>query len=110
MPMERERSEDMGTTAESDVLSEVREVTDEEVAFFDEHGWVMLRGLFSTDLAARLLEAAETLTREPEGTAAEGSRSRRPLARAGLEPFPTVAWGGPMATAAHRLINRAKLT
>jgi hypothetical protein len=68
----------------------------------------MLPGLFSRELAAELLLVGEMVVGEAD--ALYGLRSRRPLARAGLEPFQTIAWGEQLAFVAHRLINRARLT
>jgi ectoine hydroxylase-related dioxygenase (phytanoyl-CoA dioxygenase family) len=41
--------------------ADVRAITDEEVAFYRDHGFVMLRQLISPDLAARLLERAKEI-------------------------------------------------
>jgi hypothetical protein len=46
------------------VAEAIREVTDEEAAFFREHGWAKLDGLLSRDLAAALLERARSLVEE----------------------------------------------
>jgi len=44
-----------------EVAAGVREVTDEEVAFAAEHGWVRLPGLLSPELAGQLLQHAKAL-------------------------------------------------
>jgi hypothetical protein len=40
---------------------DMREITDDELAFYEEYGWVKLDGLISRELAAKLLSAAEEL-------------------------------------------------
>src|SRR5690242_10929176 len=54
-----ERGLSMLSFKPSDVETMVREVTDKEVAFYLEHGWVMLRGLIVPELADELRKVAE---------------------------------------------------
>lgn len=98
----------MAVTTQAALVQGIREVTDEEVAFFEEHGWVMLEQLLSRELAAAALEAGEQLMpSEPEN---KGPRVVEPAAGKGLEPFRTIAFSAGMGRAAHRLINRKRLT
>jgi hypothetical protein len=96
------------TTAPSSALEEIRDVTDEEVAHYTEHGWVFLPGLFSPALAAELRREAEDLVEPIPGNPL--FKSRRPVGRDGIEPFRTVCWSEHMGRVAHRLANRARLT
>jgi hypothetical protein len=98
----------MAATIEPEVLSEIREVTDEEVGFFAENGWVMLREFYSRDLAAELLRVAREVV-EP-GEKDPRFKQKWDVARLGIEPFPSIAWGSGMGQAAHRLVNRKRLT
>lgn len=56
--------------------SGIRAVTDDEVAHYRDHGWVILRGLVSEDLAAGLLERAKATF---GADATEGLPSTEPL-------------------------------
>jgi ectoine hydroxylase-related dioxygenase (phytanoyl-CoA dioxygenase family) len=49
----------MSTAAQPNIDEGVREITDEEIAHYRDHGWVKLEGLLSTDLVAELLERAK---------------------------------------------------
>ena len=42
-----------------EIESVLREVTEEEVAFYQEYGWVMLKQLVHRDFATELLRAAK---------------------------------------------------
>jgi len=46
----------------------IREVTDEEVAFYRDHGWVNMSALISTELAERLLRRAKEVMGDDAGT------------------------------------------
>ena len=49
------------TKSGADLAGSVRDVTPEEIAFYQEHGWVMLRELVSRETAAGLLEGAKEI-------------------------------------------------
>ena len=51
----------MTTTLDS--TRQIRDVTDDEVAFLQENGWVKLDSLISPDFVAELLEAAQDAAR-----------------------------------------------
>ena len=59
---------------EREIEALVREVTDEEVAFYHEYGWVMMKQLVDRDFATELLSIGQAwLEREGE----EKGRQRR---------------------------------
>jgi ectoine hydroxylase-related dioxygenase (phytanoyl-CoA dioxygenase family) len=58
------------------VSQDIRSVTDEEVGFYRDHGYVMLRHLISQDLAAQLLERARVIM---------GSDAAEHVAREGID-------------------------
>jgi hypothetical protein len=87
------------TFTTQDVDSFVREVTDEEVAFYIEHGWVKLPGLVAPELAAELLRVGRTLS-DPNWVAAQPD----------AEPFRAFVYGDVMARSAVRLMNRKRLS
>ena len=92
----------------ADLASSVRDVTPEEIAFYQEHGWVMLRELVSRETAAELLEGAKAIL--PAAEQWSGNRALQPLSRAGHEPFRSFAFSRELAKVAHELINRKRLT
>lgn len=97
------------STPSADLGSHIRDVTAAEVAHYEENGWVMLRGLFSRDLAAELLAAA----REAVPAAADdanGNRHRQKLSGDNVQPFRSVSWSQEMGRVAHTLINRKRLS
>jgi ectoine hydroxylase-related dioxygenase (phytanoyl-CoA dioxygenase family) len=93
----------------ANLSSHIRRVTPDEVAHYEEYGWVMLRELVSRELAAELLAAAKDVLEVPQGDW-EGNRTRGRLALEGIEPFRSVAFSAQMADAARTLINRARLS
>ena len=62
--------------------TDVRAITDDEVAHFRDHGWARLNQLISTDSATKMLERAKTLM---------GSDASAHLARDGIDS-PTNPW------------------
>jgi hypothetical protein len=68
----------MAESAQTELEIKVRDITDEEVAFYEEHGWVKLDGLIPRDLAAKLLGAARQLMERAEGEA-PGERNTLPF-------------------------------
>jgi hypothetical protein len=81
-----------------DVSALVREVTDEEVAFYQEHGWVRLPGLVAPDLAEELRLVGEERHARGQGE----YLGMQPEA----EPYPSFLLSETMARNAHRLITR----
>jgi hypothetical protein len=86
----------------------IRDATDEEVEHYEQHGWVMLRGLVARELVAELLErAGPALAGSERNTATFLGRSA--LATDGVEPFRSVAFSPQMGRVAQRLTNRRRL-
>jgi ectoine hydroxylase-related dioxygenase (phytanoyl-CoA dioxygenase family) len=88
---------------------EVRDVTKDEVEFYAEHGWVMLRGLFGRTLAAELLAAARRALAERSEEVRQDWQASWSLAAEGVEPFRTTAFSTELGRVAQRLINRRRL-
>jgi phytanoyl-CoA dioxygenase PhyH len=89
--------------AVADIEANIREVTDDEVAFYERNGWVKLDGLITPELAAELMRAGLATGDTPGGWE---SMATAP----GTEPFRTVVFGERMAGNAARLVNRRRLT
>src|SRR5262245_32139210 len=83
------------------VQMSVREVTEEEVAFYQTNGWVKLERLIDPDFAAELLRVAKPKIK-PVGHGLWDTASS--LARDGLEPFRSLVFGHDMARNAQRLL------
>jgi hypothetical protein len=92
-----------------DLPTQIREITDDEVAFFEENGWVMLRALFGRELTGALLSTAVESLNEANHDQ-EGVRfvAGKPSSSADINR--TVALSPQMGRVAHRLVNRARLT
>jgi ectoine hydroxylase-related dioxygenase (phytanoyl-CoA dioxygenase family) len=105
----------------------IRAITDDEIASFNENGWVRLNGLLSPELVSDLFEGAHTLMTTPDdGTEAPASieskaqkvaglkqvlnlgawRDRRYLAAEGLEPFSSIALSSRLGRNVQQLMNR----
>jgi hypothetical protein len=89
--------------AAADIAAHIREVTDEEVAFYERNGWVKLDRLITPELAAELLRAGLATGDKPGGWE---SMATAP----GTEPFRSVVFGDRMGRNAARLVDRARLT
>lgn len=87
----------------ADIAAHIREVTDEEVAFYEKYGWVKLDGLISPDFAAELLRVGIEKSGDP---AAWNALAPKPDA----EPFRSLVFGDLMGRNAARLVNRRRLT
>ena len=88
---------------EREIEAVLREVTDEEVAFYQEHGWVMMEKLVDPDFATEMLRVGRTW-RESKG--GEGPFK---LAAEGVEPYRSFLFSERMARNATRLVNRKRL-
>ena len=109
-------------TVETALPVEMRDVTDEEVAFYQQNGWVLLRGLISRDLAADALsrvkqeiEEAPSVERsirrmaETKYHIADGPQWRdwHFLGRDDhVEPFRSIAYSKEIGRNAQRFIGR----
>ncbi|HEX3815982.1 MAG TPA: phytanoyl-CoA dioxygenase family protein [Mycobacteriales bacterium] len=78
-------------------------MTDDEVAFYEQNGWVKLDGLITPELTAELMRIGLETGDRP---GAWESMATAP----GLEPFRTMVFGERMGRNAARLVNRRRLT
>eukprot|EP01046_Picozoa_sp_COSAG06_P006887 COSAG06_NODE_330_length_17413_cov_12.112510_2_plen_165_part_00 len=89
--------------SESEINAVVREVTDEEVVFYREHGWVMLRQLVDPAFATELLEAGLAHREATDGHTELMTR------KAKLEPYHSFMFSERMDRNATRLMERNRL-
>jgi ectoine hydroxylase-related dioxygenase (phytanoyl-CoA dioxygenase family) len=108
------------TTERRSEAALMRDVSDEEVAFYQANGWVKLDGLVSAELAAEMRDAVERTVLDADSEQAEGhiSDSRRVHDRAdrrdwhfpardhGLEPFRSLAYSREIGANAQRFVGR----
>jgi hypothetical protein len=95
------------TLAALDIAAHVRDITDEEVAFYLEHGWVKLVGLTTPEFAGELLKAGEAWHERNQKSTTEWN----PLAlSAGVEPFRSLVFSAIMGRNAQRLMDRKRLS
>ena len=91
---------------EHEIKSVLREVTDEEVACYQEYGWVMMRQLVAPEFAAELLRAGQ----EWSERSGKETGPRSGLAREeGAEPFRSFMFSERMSQNAMRLVNKKRL-
>jgi len=90
----------------SKIEAYVRDLTDDEVASYEEHGWAMLTGLIEPELAGELLRMGEEW-HEREGVESTGWTQL--AIGAGVEPFRSFATSETMGRNAERLIARRRL-
>ena len=91
---------------EREIKSVLREVTDEEVACYQEYGWVMMRQLVAPEYAAELLRVGQ----EWSERSGKETGPRSGLAREeGAEPFCSFMFSERMSQNAMRLVNRKRL-
>ncbi len=83
----------------------LREVTDEEVAFYQEYGWVMMRQLVAPEFAAELLRVGQEWRERSDKEAGP----RCPAREEGTEPFRSFMFSERMSRNAMRLVNRKRL-
>jgi len=91
---------------EREIQAVLREVTDEEVAFYQEYGWVMMKQLVDPDFSAQILRTGQ------EWVKGDGSGTEKPyanLALQGLEPLRSFMFSERMSQNAMRLVNRKRL-
>lgn len=104
---------------EADVAGAVRDITEDEVDFYRENGWVKLDGLISPDLAEALLEQAKMLMGvEGDEIPAEKNSKRMTDAKMAAffgnpwrvnDLFRTVSHSAKLAQGAKVLINQGSL-
>jgi hypothetical protein len=95
------------TISPGDVAAHLREVTDAEVAFYHQHGWVKLDRLVTPELAAELLRVGlEWHQRQGKQTTEWNALATD----ANVEPFRSVMFSGIMGRNAQRLVDRPRLS
>ena len=94
---------------EREIEAVLREVTDEEVAFYQEYGWVAMRQLVAPEFATELLRVGQEW-RERNSTETGSSKPTVGLAlEEGAEPFRSFMFSERMSRNATRLVNRKRL-
>ena len=93
---------------EREIETIVREVTDEEVAFYHEYGWVMMPRLVAPEFAGQLLRVGQEWVDRNAQEVGHGN-PRAGLARnQETEPFRSFMFSERMAQNATRLVNRKR--
>jgi hypothetical protein len=92
-----------------DIAGQIRDVTQDEVQHYREHGWVMLKGLLSPELAGRMLAAVES---DDASVGVKGGSHvwMHPALFDRAEPFLSVTFAPAMGRNAQRLMDRQRLT
>jgi hypothetical protein len=95
---------------EREIETVVREVTNEEVAYYREYGWVMMKELVAPEFAAELQDVGKAWR---QGREKEGGSGHHPFAGLALdetaEPFRSFMFSQRMAKNATRLVDRKRL-
>ncbi len=93
---------------EREIEAVLREITDEEAAFYREYGWVMMQRLVDPDFAADFLRIGQewNLKRKDRD---RHRKSTAGLAMEGIEPFRSFMFSERMAKNATRLVDRKRL-
>ena len=94
---------------EREIETVLREVTDEEVAFYQEYGWVMMKQLVDPVFAAELLHVGREWRERREKEAGPGKAAAGLARQEEAEPFPSFMFSQRMAQNAMRLVNRKRL-
>ncbi|MFD0439951.1 phytanoyl-CoA dioxygenase family protein [Streptomyces chartreusis] len=90
---------------------EIREVTDDEVAFYRENGWVQVRGLIDADTVSEMRRVGGELIDDSGAASTSEIWGVKPyLVRDGVEPHRSVALEPRMGRNAQRLMARERLT
>jgi ectoine hydroxylase-related dioxygenase (phytanoyl-CoA dioxygenase family) len=99
------------TLDNKEIAAAVRPITDEEVADYHEHGWVMLRQLVSLEVVAALREEADgRIARHTRESDEEFYKNFAGMAGAGLDPYHSLMFDQTMAQNAQRLAARRRFT
>ena len=89
---------------EREIEAIVREVTDEEVAFYQEYGWVIMKQLVDPDFASELLRVGQAWReRKSDESPAAGLAKQEDT-----EPYRSFMFSKRMAANATRLVNRKR--
>jgi hypothetical protein len=94
---------------EQEIEAVVREVTDEEVAFYWEYGWVMMKQLVAPEFARVLLRVGQEWRQRREKEVGPGKASVGLALDETAEPFRSFMFSQRMAKNATRLVNRKRL-
>ena len=92
---------------EREIESVVREVTDEEVAFYEEYGLVMMKQLVDPEFATELLSVGQAWLEQNDEE--KRRRETRLAMQEEAEPFRSFVFSQRMSKNAMRLINRKRL-
>jgi hypothetical protein len=89
---------------EREIETVLREVTDEEVAFYQEYGWVMMKQLVDPEFATELLRVGQAWKERRDQETGAG----KPAAEQ-VEPYRSFMFSERMARNATRFVNRKRL-
>ncbi|MBT6147449.1 MAG: hypothetical protein HOH74_18575, partial [Gemmatimonadetes bacterium] len=93
---------------EREIEEILREGTDEEIAFYHEYGWVMMRQLVDPAFATQLQRVGEEWT-ERQKEAGSDRPHVHPALAADAEPYRSFMFSERMSHNAMRLVNRKRL-
>lgn len=93
---------------EREIEAVVREITDEEVAFYQEYGWVMMKQLVAPDFATELLRVGKAWKQRREQEKGTGNPYAGLALDETAEPFRSFMFSSRMAKNATRLVNRKR--
>ena len=93
---------------EREIETIVREVTDEEVAFYHEYGWVMMPQLVAPEVAAQLLRVGQEFADRNAQEVGSGKPVAGLARNQETEPFRSFMFSERMAQNATRLVNRKR--
>ena len=93
---------------EREIEAVVREVTDEEVAFYHEFGWVMMKQLVAPELATKLQSVAQERRDRPAKEGAGSPAVHLAMAEE-AEPYRSFMFSERMSQNAMRLVNKKRL-
>ncbi len=94
---------------EGEIEGVLREVTDEEVAFYREYGWVMMKQLVTPEFAKELMRVGKEWRRRGEKEGGPGKPSAGLALDEAAEPFRSFMFSQRMAKNATRLVGRKRL-
>ena len=87
----------------------LREVTDEEVAFYQEYGWVMMKQLVAPEFATMLLRVGKEWKERKDKVAGPDKPNVGLARQEEAEPFRSFMFSERMSKNAMRLVNRKRL-
>ena len=93
---------------EREIEAVLREVTDEEVAFYDEHGWVMIKLLVAPEFATQLQRVAQEWKERQKKAGVDRPDVHLALAE-DAEPYRSFMFSERMSHNAMRLVNKKRL-